>query len=144
MAEATTRGRERDGRFAAGNPGRPRGARHKTTVAAEKLLDGEAKALTRKAIELAKSGDSTALRLCLDRIAPARRGRTMTLPGMPKVQKARDVPPAIAFILDAVAAGEITTDEAGDLTAILDRYTKAVETTELEERLAQIEQRLGE
>jgi hypothetical protein len=41
-----------------GNPqGRPKGARNKTTVATEQLLDGEAEAITKKAIELAKSGD---------------------------------------------------------------------------------------
>src|SRR5262245_41119418 len=45
--------------------GKPRGARHRTTLAAEALLDGEAEALTRKAVELALNGDSTALRLCL-------------------------------------------------------------------------------
>ena len=49
-----------------GNPsGRPRGARNKTTLAVEALLDGEAEVLTRKAIERAKDGDSVALRLCL-------------------------------------------------------------------------------
>lgn len=37
-----------------GNPaGRPRGARNRATLAAEALLEGEAEALTRKAIELA-------------------------------------------------------------------------------------------
>jgi hypothetical protein len=47
-----------------GNPsGRPPGARNKTTLAAEALLDGEAEALTRKAIERALEGDTTALRL---------------------------------------------------------------------------------
>jgi hypothetical protein len=61
-----TRGRP----FQPGNAGRPRGSRGKATVAAEKLLDGEAKALTRKAIDLAKEGDTTALRLCLERIVP--------------------------------------------------------------------------
>ena len=51
-----------------GNPsGKPAGARNKTTLAVEALLDGEAEDLTRKAIELAKAGDMTALRLCLDR-----------------------------------------------------------------------------
>ncbi len=39
------------------------GARHKATVAAEALLDGEAEALTRKAVEMALAGDGTALRL---------------------------------------------------------------------------------
>jgi hypothetical protein len=51
----------RDRPSAAGNPGKPRGARHRASVAAEALLDGEAAALTRKAIELALGGDTFAL-----------------------------------------------------------------------------------
>jgi hypothetical protein len=39
--------------------GKPKGARHRTTLAVEALLDGEAEALTRKVIELALTGDST-------------------------------------------------------------------------------------
>jgi hypothetical protein len=38
-------------------------------------LDGEAEALTRKAIERALEGDTTALRLCLDRLLPPRKDR---------------------------------------------------------------------
>jgi hypothetical protein len=54
-----------------GNPaGKLKGTRNKTTLAVEALLDGEAETITRKAIELAKEGNLTALRLCLDRIAP--------------------------------------------------------------------------
>jgi hypothetical protein len=34
-------------------------------LAVEVLLDGEAEAITRKAIELAKKGDLAAIRLCL-------------------------------------------------------------------------------
>ncbi len=57
-----------------GNPaGRPKGARNKTTLALEALLDGQAEALTQKAIERALEGDTVALRLCLERIIPARR-----------------------------------------------------------------------
>jgi len=75
MAEITA-GQQRGRPFEkgqSGNPaGRPPGARHKATVAAEAMLDGEVEALTRKAIELALAGDTTALRLCLDRILPPR------------------------------------------------------------------------
>jgi hypothetical protein len=39
------------------------------------LLDGEAQALTRKAVELALDGNTMALRMCLDRIGPPRRER---------------------------------------------------------------------
>jgi hypothetical protein len=49
-------------RGASGNPaGKPQGARHKTPLAVEALLDGEAEELTRKAIELAKAGDMRAI-----------------------------------------------------------------------------------
>jgi hypothetical protein len=43
--------------FQPGNAGRPKGTRNKTTLALEALLDGEAEALTRKAIEMALTGD---------------------------------------------------------------------------------------
>ena len=67
--------RRDDGTFAPGNPGRPKGSRHKTTRAIEALLDGEGEALSRKAVDLALKGDTTALRLCLDRIARFKRPR---------------------------------------------------------------------
>jgi hypothetical protein len=56
-----------------GNPGgRPKGSRNATTIALETLLDGQATALTQKAIDVALTGDIPALRLCLDRILPPR------------------------------------------------------------------------
>jgi uncharacterized protein DUF5681 len=59
-----------------GNPeGRPPGSRNKATLLIEQLLDNDAKSIVEKAIELAKAGDGTALRLCLDRIVPARKDR---------------------------------------------------------------------
>ena len=63
----------RPGTFQYGNPGRPRGARNKSTLAAMALLEGEAEALTRKAVELALGGDTVALKLVLDRILPRER-----------------------------------------------------------------------
>ena len=66
-----------------GNPtGRPSGSRNATTLALEALLDGQANALTQKAIDLALTGDMAALRLCLDRILPPRKDRpvSFTLP----------------------------------------------------------------
>src|SRR5262245_104266 len=59
-----------------GNPaGKPKGTRHRATMFAQQLLDGEAEAMVRKVIEKAKQGDMIALRLCLDRIVPPRRDR---------------------------------------------------------------------
>jgi hypothetical protein len=54
-----------------GNPaGKPPGSRNRTTLAVQALLDGEAERLTRKCVELALQGDSTALRLCMERLVP--------------------------------------------------------------------------
>lgn len=62
MARKNT-GKTRGRPFKKGNPGRPKGARNKVTLAVEALLDGEAEDLTRKAVELAQEGNTTALRL---------------------------------------------------------------------------------
>lgn len=51
-----TDARDKRGRFGPGNPGRPAGARNRATAVAAVLLDGEAGALARKAVELALSG----------------------------------------------------------------------------------------
>jgi Family of unknown function (DUF5681) len=81
-------GAKQDTRFKpgqSGNPkGRSQGSRNAATIAIEALLDGEAEALTRKAIELGLAGDMTALRLCLDRIVPPRKDRyvAFSLPAM--------------------------------------------------------------
>ena len=80
---ATTAKRVRGRPFAkgqSGNPGgRPRGAMNRSTRAAQLLLDGEATALSRKAVELALAGDPTGLRLCLDRtVAPRPLGRALS------------------------------------------------------------------
>src|SRR3954462_15113406 len=65
----------RPGTFRPGNPGRPAGARNRATLAPLALLEGEAEALTRRCVELALAGDTTALRLCLERLLP--RGRAV-------------------------------------------------------------------
>ena len=78
---ANTRGRP----FQLGNPSRPKGVRNRATQAVEALLLGEAEALTRRAVELALAGDTTALRLCLDRIAPPQKDRPVVF-ALPKLE----------------------------------------------------------
>jgi hypothetical protein len=136
----TTRksGRDTAGRFGPGNPGKPRGARHKATQVALALLDGEAGALTRKAVEMALAGDTTALRLCLERIAPPRRDAPVQFT-LPRMETARDAARAAGAVLEAVAAGELTPTEGAHLMALVERYRRTLETTELEARVAALE-----
>ena len=67
-------GRNTAGQFTANNSGRPKGSRNKATIAIESLLQGQAEALTQTAVTKALEGDSVALRLCMERIAPAPKG----------------------------------------------------------------------
>ena len=91
---------------ASGNPsGRPKGTLNRTTQACQELLDGEGEAITHKAVVLAKRGNIQALRLCLDRILPARKDRLVSL-RLPEVGSAKEIPVAIGAVLDAVAEGQ--------------------------------------
>ena len=124
-----------------GNPaGRPPGARNRATMAAEALLDGDAEALTRKAVDLALDGDVTALRLCLERICPPRRDRPMSF-ALPPLETAADAPKAIAAIVAAVADGTVTASEAAELATLVERFVKTVEVAELEARIVALEER---
>ena len=135
-----TGGRNTDGTFAQGNPGRPKGARHKTTRAIEGLLDGEAEALTRKVIELAKDGEMAALRLCLERIVPVRKDAPVYFE-LPAINSARDAAEAASAILKAVSEGEITPLEGASLMALMENYRRALEASDFEARISTLEAR---
>jgi hypothetical protein len=122
-----------------GNPnGRPAGSRNKASLAIEELLDGEADAITRKAIELAIAGDMGAIRICMDRICPPRKDRPISF-DLPGIKTAADAVTAAGVIIGAVASGEITPSEAGDLGRLIDGYVKALEAVDFEARLAKLE-----
>ena len=117
-----------------GNPaGRPPGARNRATQNAELLLEGEAEALTRKAVELALDGDPWALRLCLDRIIAPRRERSIQL-ALPPIDSAADIAGAMAAITAAVARGNITPGEALELTQVVETFIRAIEKSDFERR----------
>lgn len=141
MPEST--GRDRKGRFAPGNSGRPKGARAKATIACEALLDGQVEQLTQKAIDLALAGDTIALRLCMDRLAPPRRDRHVSFK-LPAFASAADHPSVLAAIMKAVAQGDLTPGEGQAMAAMLAEHRKAIETGEIEARLAALEERHGQ
>jgi hypothetical protein len=126
-----------------GNPaGKPKGARHRTTVAVEALLDGEAERLTRKAIEMALDGDLGAMRLCLERISAPRRDRPLRFE-LPRIASAADAVPAFSEIFSAVARGDLTPGEAETLSRLLETFRAAVAAADLETRVIALEQEVG-
>lgn len=135
------------GRFpegVSGNPaGRPKGARNATTLALEELLDGEAEAITRKAIEQAKAGDHHALKLVLDRILPMRRGRPVPF-DLPEIEGAADVTKGHGALLKACATGQLSPEEGALIASILDAKRRSIEVEEITRRLAALEQAQAE
>lgn len=126
-----------------GNPaGKPKGAKNKATLAVMNLLEGETEALTRKAVELALGGDTTALKLCLERIAPATKPSaqcvTIELP-----EKANLTDTARA-IVEAAANGEVPPDIAAQLVAAVASVARVEELETLKERLEALEKAIKE
>ena len=143
MAAANSAPKQRGAPFKpgrSGNPaGKPKGARNKTTLAMQTLLDGDGEALTKKAIELAKAGDMQALRLCMDRLLPPRRDNPLAFP-LPRMETPEDAVRAIGAIVDAVAAGELSPMEAETLSGMVGHFARAIEVSDLTRRIAAIEE----
>ena len=126
-----------------GDPaGRPKGARGKAAIFAEQLFEGEAENIIRAAIEAAKGGDATAVRVCLDRVAPRRRDRVVSFE-LPPLHSAASVLSALADIAAAVSRGDLTPSEADNVSKLLDRYLRTLEHVELEQRVTKLEGGLG-
>jgi len=138
MTDDRKSGRNAAGRFAPGNPGKPTGSRHRATMAALALLDGEAEALTRQAVTMALAGDVVALRLCLERIVPPRRDAPVAF-ALPAMQSAADAAKAAAAVLGAVAGADLTPTEGAHVMALIEVYRRTLETTELEARVTALE-----
>jgi hypothetical protein len=135
MAKTTTSWK----RGQSGNPmGRPLGSRNKATVAAETLLDGEAEQLSRRAIDLAMAGDTTALRLCLERILPPRKDRPIHV-DIPPIETSADALKALANLVGAVAVGQLTPTEAQAVASLLETHRRTFEVEELEHRIEALE-----
>ncbi|MGO9944799.1 MAG: hypothetical protein ACLPIC_18830 [Rhodoblastus sp.] len=102
------------------------------------MLDGECEGLTRKAIELALRGDTTALRLCLERLIPVRKEMPLSFK-LPPIAKAEDAKAALGDILAGVADGSLLLGEGEALAALLERYVALDGLQQLADRVEALE-----
>ena len=131
-----------------GNPaGRPRGSRNKASLRMQEMLEQRAEELVNKLVAMAVAGNIGALRLCLDRLVPARKNEPLVCE-MPPLAKAADAVAVIAGLASAAVAGDVTADEAAKLAKVISLYVKTLEAHDFEGRLAQLERadlkRVGE
>ena len=131
-------GRNTAGKFTSGNSGRPKGARNKKTLAIESLLEGQAEALTQTAISKALEGDCLALRLYMERIAPAPKDKSVSF-SLLEIRDAMDASKAASSVLSAVSEGELTPLEGTRVMGLIDSYRHSLELTEIENRLKVLE-----
>ena len=144
--EPENTGRKQDGTFLkgkSGNPdGKPKGTRHRATQAAMLLLEGESEALTRKAVEMALAGDTTALKMCLDRIAPALKSVTPPIRlDMPCPESLTET--ARAFV-KAAAEGDMPPDIAAQLVTAVAGVARVEEMEKVKHRLEALERAVKE
>ena len=129
-------------RWKPGESGNPRGmrpgSRHKASLLAESLIDGETDRLTRRCIYEALKGDMQAMKLCLERLLPPVKSRPINFK-LPTLRTVSDALTAITMIVQGVTAGAILADEAETLTGIVGVFIKALEVGALEDRLTALE-----
>jgi len=92
---------------------------------------------------MALEGDTTALRLCLERLCPTRKDSPIILAELPKIESAQDLPKASAAILMAVSRGAITPSEGQALAGLVESHRRALEICELEIRISALETEAG-
>jgi hypothetical protein len=124
--------------FAKGNSGRKPGSQNRATRIAAELLESEAEELVRTAIDIAKSGDVTMLKLLVSRILPKEAAVHVDFPA-----RDGDVDPidAMGTIIDAAGNGLILPGQAASLASVVTTYAQVIDL-EVRGRLEEIERRL--
>ena len=136
--------RDHAGRFppgTSGNPaGRRKGSRSRSTIMAEMLLEGQAKQLAQKAVDMALAGDTTMLKLTIERLIPRKHERPVSI-ALPAVSDPKQAAAALAAIVKGVGTGDLTPGEAKTLVALVEAAIKTVEAVDHEKRLTALEER---
>lgn len=119
--------------------GRPPGSRNKSARVLQDKLDSHGESLINRCVYMAHQGDRTALRLCMERLMPVRRQRTVQFKVRP-VKTLADVDAASQSVVSDIARGQLTPAEGQAISGILEDRRKVIETHEMEERIGVLEQ----
>src|SRR5687768_8991221 len=109
-----------------GNPaGRPPGIRDRRQAMRDKLAS-HADELIAKVVELAKEGDSAALRICIERLIPPAKAKDDPVE-LPQMSGA--LADCGQAVLTALAEGRLTPEEASTVMGALSGQARIVETS---------------
>src|SRR5229473_1583339 len=122
--------RDERGRFVPGQSGNPAGkvpgTRNRATLLHAALDSEDGPAMARVIIDKAVAGDVVTARFCLDRLEPRPRSRAIAI-DLPEGTRAGDLVAAYDATVEAMMGGEITPDEAVQVTRVLDGRRRAIE-----------------
>ena len=138
----TVKKKTNNGRFSAGksgNPaGRPLGIRNQRTLFLESPMDGDAESLIRKVVELAKAGNLHALGMCMDRLLPVAKDRTVQF-DLPPSETLKDVSSGMRSITAAVCEGQLTPNEGETISRTLVLHADVMVYEDLQGRVEKLE-----
>ena len=120
-----------------GNPqGRPKGSGLSAQLRA--AIEQDAPSIIKAMIEQAKAGDMQAAKALLDRVLPALKPESQAI-HLPELVAADTMAEKARAAIDAAGAGAVSPSAASDLVAAIAGLVRVVETTELQQRLDELE-----
>ena len=120
-----------------GNPqGRPKGSGLSAQLRA--AIEQDAPSIIKAMIEQAKAGDMQAAKALLDRVLPALKPESQAI-HLPELVAAGTMAEKARAAIDAAGAGAVSPSAASDLVAAIAGLARVVETTELQQRLDELE-----
>ncbi len=132
-------------RFEKGNPGSP--GRPPGRSIAYELLDrlgqDRAEELFKAVLQQANDGKPQAASILMNRIWPRRRGRPVRLT-LPPIRGAKDLLAAQGAVAQALSDGELTPQEAADVSSVLEKHRRMVDLVQVEERVKALEMAMKE
>ena len=132
--------------FAPGNTlgrGRPKGSRNKASSDGQDLLDKYAPHLVGKCIESAlKHDDRSSMRICMDRILPARREASIRV-SLPRIKTAQDLEKAAEKVTQAIGRGRIAPAEGETMMNVFEIHSRIIEKSQYESRLEKLEESMA-
>ena len=117
--------------------GRPKGSRNREKSPSQHLLDEYAPHIMRKCMAQAMEGNASAMRLCVERIFPSRRGALVQMDLSP-IRTAEDVDRAADQVMQAIRKGKLTPAEGNEMMNLLESRSRIIVGVKFETQLADL------
>jgi hypothetical protein len=125
-----------------GNPnGRPAGSRNLTYRHLHELMMAKGQQVVTAVLTAAIAGDSTAMKLVVDRVLPRRVCSPISDVAIPPLRTAADASRALGEIVGAALDGRIGAADAAALAQVVEVFRKTVEIVDHERRIVELEAR---